>query len=219
MAADKNGGSNLRAKRIIRYNHTYLLLSLIMMIFFNIRFNQNFYSNQNSWLKYILFAYIWALPLSRCNEIFYAFIRDALDKVAQDKPQSALTFHKRIELSLYSYLELIANFSIIYYVLPFNWFKADKPFQSIIDSFYFSGITITTVGYGDYSPIHWIPRLLVVYEVLCGFILLIVSFAIYAGRGLNEKTNRPHRGNRTKRIFTHAKFLLKVRRGSWANPK
>jgi len=31
---------------------------------------------------------------------------------------------------------------------------------------------------------------LVVYEVFCGFGLLIVSFAIYAGRGLNEKPNK-----------------------------
>lgn len=186
LAADKVGGPNLRAKRIIRYNHGFLLFSLIMMLFLNVAFDQNIYVYRRYWMMFFLSAYIWALPLSRCNEIFYAFIRDALDKVAKDKPHSALTFHKRIELSLYSYLELIINFSIIYYILPSHWFKSDKPFQSIIDSFYFSGITITTVGYGDYSPIHWAPRLLVVYEVLCGFILLIVSFAIYAGRGLNK---------------------------------
>lgn len=187
--ADRRGGAKGRARRIIAYNHRYLASSILSTLFWGLTRDWSNYPIDKYRLVYsILIAiYIWLLPLSRCNEIFYAFIRDAMDKVGHKEAHSTLSFQKRIELSLYSYVELLINFAIIYYILPSCWFKGDTPFSTIIDSIYFSGVTITTLGYGDYFPSYWIPKLLVVYEVFCGFILLIVSFAIYAGRGLNNK--------------------------------
>lgn len=140
-------------------------------------------------LNYVA-LFLWSYFLfSRCSEIFWAFLKDAFDKMDKDKEaNSKLTPQDRIQLSLKSYLELVINFSILYLLLPSTdtiWKNGSFP-ESIADALYFSGVTITTLGYGDISPAHWWPQFLTVYEVFCGFILLIVCFAIYAGR-LNEK--------------------------------
>jgi len=129
--------------------------------------------------------------LSRCNEIFYSFLRDAFDKLEPDKVESTLpdksdasilNFRDRIRLSLKSYLELIMNFAILYVLTDKSLWKTDNAPTLITDAIYFSCITITTTGYGDISPSHWYPQFLSVYEVFCGVLLLVVCFSIYAGK-------------------------------------
>lgn len=128
--------------------------------------------------------------MSRNNEIFWAFLKDAFDKMGppdQEKNknrQIPLTPKDRIILSLKSYLELVFNFATIYSLTNNAFWKSDSPL-SIVDFIYYSGVTITTTGYGDITPKHYLPQLLSVYEVFCGVILLVVCFAIYAGR-LND---------------------------------
>lgn len=177
-------GKEARTDLIKKYNKRYLQESILLAIGLGLIGHWNVYLDDDYHFVYGLAAglLIWLLPLSRCNEIFYAFINDALDKVAHKEAHSKLLFHERIRLAMNSYIELVVNFGIIYFLLPFQWFNAQFP--SIADALYFSGVTITTLGYGDYSPSHILTQGLVVYEVFCGFILLIVSFTIYAGRGL-----------------------------------
>ncbi|KPM74937.1 MULTISPECIES: potassium channel family protein [unclassified Pseudoalteromonas] len=139
----------------------------------------------NNELSYSL-IFLWSyFLLSRCNEIFWAFLKDAFDKMDKDKESdSNLSPSDRIKLSLKSYLELIVNFAVLFLLLPQTekvWNSGNAP-SNIAEALYFSGVTITTLGYGDISPSHWWPQFLTVYEVFCGFILLIVCFAIYAGR-------------------------------------
>jgi len=137
----------------------------------------------------------FAFLMSRNNEIFWAFLKDAFDKMdsgeterqkkEEPKAPSNLTPKDRIVLSLKSYLELVLNFSIIYALLDKSLWNSDLPL-SMTDFIYYSGVTITTTGYGDVTPKHWLPQFLSVYEVFCGVILLVVCFAIYAGR-LNHR--------------------------------
>ena len=136
---------------------------------------------------FLVLGFCWLFAFSRPNEIFYAFYRDAIDKVDDKRPFSNLKFGERIKLALKSYLELILNFATMYYLFPAAWFKQE--FDFYFQALYFSGVTITTLGYGDIAPVCIVPQLLTVYEVLCGFILLIVSFAIYTGRGIGRLNN------------------------------
>jgi hypothetical protein len=171
--------------------------------------------------------------LSRCSEIFYAFLRDALDKISQQDSKNRINFpnirtlfnfllkkfvedkrhikineciasplllknkflrklplkdkingeklknHDRLILSFRSYFELIINFSIIYFLLPSIYWKEQDSSLDIIEATYFSGVTITTLGYGDISPILWFSQFLSVFEVLCGFTLIVVCLAVY----------------------------------------
>jgi voltage-gated potassium channel len=167
------------------YNTRYLALSMLFSFVLGSTYQWNVYGSEYETAYIVIVClFIWLFPLSRANEVFYAFLRDAIEKVNNESSHSNLLLGERIKLALKSYAELILDFAMIYYLLPVQWFT--KPLSSIWDAIYFSGVTITTLGYGDYSPINAIPKLLTVYEVLCGFILLVVSFAIYTGRGLGE---------------------------------
>ena len=94
----------------------------------------------------------FAFLMSRNNEIFWAFLKDAFDKMdsgeterqkkEEPKAPSNLTPKDRIVLSLKSYLELVLNFSIIYALLDKSLWNSDLPL-SMTDFIYYSGVTIT----------------------------------------------------------------------------
>lgn len=154
-------------------------------------------------MTFAMYVVLPVILLSRCSEILYAFLIDAYDKIsASDKlSDSALPsakawwhleigdepiqMHHRMVLALRSYIELILNFSVLYFLLPIEQWKELKDPLTVIDTLYFSGVTITTLGYGDITPTGWFPKFLSVYEVFCGFTLLVVCFAVY----LSKKSN------------------------------
>ncbi|MFP3363454.1 potassium channel family protein [Pseudoalteromonas sp. SIMBA_148] len=170
-----------RSEGIISRNYFYLSFSIVMTLLLGSVYEPS--ELQSFSLPYTILMCIlfYTVTWSRCNEILFAFINDALDKSENADSKSDLTFRKRIELSLLSYIELILNYSILYLLMPSNWFN--KGFESVIDTIYFSGVTITTLGYGDFYPVSGFPQFLVIHEVLAGFTLIIVSFALYAGKG------------------------------------
>jgi Na+-transporting methylmalonyl-CoA/oxaloacetate decarboxylase gamma subunit len=51
--------------------------------------------------------------------------------------------------------------------------KSTVKFDAVLDPVYFSFVTITTLGYGDYLPTHWLGKSLVMGEVLIGLVLLV----------------------------------------------
>lgn len=111
---------------------------------------------------------------SRINEIVYAFYSDALSA----SKESDLTPVERIRMAMRSYFGLAVNFALLYYFLPIQGlFK--EPLKSFLESFYFSGVTLATLGYGDISPAHWISQLLALYQVFAGILIVAVAIASY----------------------------------------
>jgi Ion channel len=53
-------------------------------------------------------------------------------------------------------------------------------------SAYFSGTTISTLGYGEFLPVHRVSRFLVRYEVFSGLFLVVMAIAIYPSRAINQ---------------------------------
>ena len=51
---------------------------------------------------------------------------------------------------------------------------------SYFDMLYYSLVTITTVGYGDITPAHWISKLFIIGEIMfgLGFVLLLFTMLI-----------------------------------------
>ena len=120
--------------------------------------------------------YAW----SRVNEIAYAFYRDALSRTKS----SDLTVTDRIRMAMRSYFGLAINFAILYYFIPVaNLFN--NSFGNFLEAFYFSGVTLATLGYGDKLPRHWLSRLLALYEVFTGILIVAVAIATYVG-GLSK---------------------------------
>jgi voltage-gated potassium channel Kch len=119
-----------------------------------------------------LIVYAW----SRINEIAYAFYRDALSRTKS----SDLTVTDRIRMAMRSYFGLAVNFAILYYFSPVaNLFN--NSFGNFLEAFYFSGVTLATLGYGDILPQHWLSRLLALYEVFTGILIVAVAIATYVG--------------------------------------
>jgi len=197
-----------KAKVIRLLNAAYFSLS-ILSVFIIILLYKFLDTPTNVTNIEVGFLAIWsAFLLSRCSEIFYAFIRDAYDKVSEQSSEERkvlwtkntiklknqmlkhdwitrrvkadkLQNHDRLALSFRSYFELIINFSILYLLTPVSFWKECVRPQDVVESLYFSGVTITTLGYGDISPKHWYPQFLTIFEVLCGFSLIVVCFAVY----------------------------------------
>lgn len=84
------------------------------------------------------------------------------------------------------FLVLVMSFADLYIkdnhikrVLPDSSTETlEKPW----DAAYFSLVTMTTVGYGDYSPHEQSGRKIVICELLSGFLLLLFAVPIVASR-------------------------------------
>lgn len=86
-----------------------------------------------------------------------------------------------------AYLLLIPVFGILYWLYPGFW---EKPL-TLIQSLYFSVITITTLGYGDISPQTEIARILTALEALSGIVLIgLFLNAIAHSHSEIEESNR-----------------------------
>lgn len=147
-----------------------------------------------TWEKIIMLSIvIWAL--SRVNEIFMAFIKDVFDKLdLRKRNKNGLEYYERIYMALRSYAELTIHYAMLYflldtyhlqYALKMNLFnkRLKEPFTAL----YFSLMTIASIGYGEYYPVHPLSRGLVMYEVITGFLLIAVSFTVYVGLNLDDK--------------------------------
>ncbi|WP_088259521.1 potassium channel family protein [Fimbriiglobus ruber] len=129
-------------------------------------------SNNATMFSMIAIAYAW----SRINEIAYAFYTDSLTS----SKQSDLTSSERIRMAMRSYFGLAFNFALLYYFIPVTGLFKDS-LGSFFEAFYFSGVTLATLGYGDVLPKHWLCRLLSLYEVFAGILLVAVAIATYIG--------------------------------------
>ena len=133
---------------------------------------------------------------SRAHEVVYSFGRDAL-RIARGEPATSdLTKEDRIKLALWSYYSLLIDFGLLYWLWQHEFTPVSKsgPFKSVMDSIYYSAVTITTLGYGDVSPVSPWGRVMVIYELVCGIALFILSIALYAGSDPDKKCECEKRG-------------------------
>ncbi len=64
----------------------------------------------------------------------------------------------------------------------------------VLDSLYFTVITLTTIGYGDFSPTTDVSKIFTMFFVIAGvsFILGLLNFVI--GRTVKERTEKKLKG-------------------------
>jgi Ion channel len=151
-------------------------------------------------------APVWILRLvayfaaSRIIEIAYAYYNDAMDSLGNRVKfhggiagrKARISRPDRIRLVIKSYLSLIIDWALVYFALPTfalptgfqihtvpDCQAASCAFTSVLDAIYFSGSTITTVGFGDIVPMHIVSKLLSLGEVLSGLLILVLALGTY----------------------------------------
>lgn len=95
--------------------------------------------------------------------------------------------NRAIILALINYFELIVGFAYLYMFsgsIASNSTILGKPLESL----YFSFVTITTLGYGDFSPVKPLGQILVIVETMMGVILLVLIIGTYI-TGINDIHN------------------------------
>jgi len=124
-------------------------------------------------IPWLLFAVI-CLVVGHC---LYDFIKSSWFK--SGKEILAARFSAELFYTLLiTYCTVIIGFGLLYFILSFqgiilvedNELRQVSVLGSIIHSFYFSGATLLTIGYGDITPIG-IGRLIALIEALIGYIL------------------------------------------------
>jgi len=107
------------------------------------------------------------------------------------------------QLETYSLRKAIASFVLVYMVVVIVfalWFNAcylESPEEyfdigdkiknpNLWDFIYFSFVTITTLGYGDISPLHTFPQVLIIAETMTGLGLIVGYLGIIVHVGGQE---------------------------------
>lgn len=99
------------------------------------------------------------------------------------------SWNRSLILLFIIYLTLIVAFAVLY--LQTQSVGADK--VALTDwgqAIYFSLVTITTLGYGDYTPLNSTGEWLVVAETMLGFVLVVVIIGAFL-TGLHDNKKRP----------------------------
>eukprot|EP00116_Pleurobrachia_bachei_P009792 sb/3470054/ len=69
--------------------------------------------------------------------------------------------------------------SLVYFA---NESDANSPFSSVVDAFWWSVVTMSTVGYGDQVPTTFLAKLVGVFTALGGILVLSLPFPIISSR-------------------------------------
>jgi voltage-gated potassium channel len=172
----KVGDSAHCGRELRKWNWRWFLWEVTLAVIL-VTFSVNYQSAQANW--YFFFPLL-AVGWSRINEIAYAFYQDPLSRLANEIPFSDLLPIDRIRMAMKSYVGLGINFAIIFYFLPLkDGFTGDM--STFFDALYFSGVTLTTLGYGDIAPKNCIARAFALYEVFAGILLIAVAIGTYIG--------------------------------------
>lgn len=106
-------------------------------------------------------------------------------------PYQVYSVPRVIVLSLINYIEIIFYFALLYLVADCLKFNPDnRQIIGPLDTLYFSGTTIFTIGYGDILPKSMLGKFLSLFEVAVGVLILtiLVGRMLGSSRKIGEYT-------------------------------
>lgn len=131
-------------------------------------------------LEYMVFALIiigcFALNYESINRKAWIFLQNY-----HLEPSIKNVIKLNDYLSRFGFISEQSNYELQKALLEKPAQVAEEGFQyksSIFDMFYFSTVSYLTVGYGDYIPIGWLVRFLVLLEVFIGHISTAIVLVI-----------------------------------------
>jgi hypothetical protein len=136
---------------------------------------------QSEFVTIVFRVGIIAIALSRCNETMIAFCLDARQWLEDRPARTGISPVHRLGFVVQSYAEIWLFFALISCNLPKSMYNTSIH-DDILSSIYFSGVTISTLGYGDIHPTMWASRFLALYEVFSGLFLIVMAIGVYLDR-------------------------------------
>ena len=125
------------------------------------------------------------------------------------KPWQPRYARRSLGIAFANFYEVVVSYAILF-LLTREVCNGNGPLKTGLDAAYFSLVTITTVGYGDFVATNNLSRILVMSELVTGLLLLIiivpalVSLFSQPPTSL-EKVNHPRVGKRLSEMGSAAK--------------
>ena len=114
------------------------------------------------------------------------------------------------------YICLMPLFALVYYLMPGGQFRIPQDAGTGFGSWlYYSIVTITTLGFGDYTPAHGWAQAVTAIEVMCGLIFL--GFFLNSVGSMKseidveseiEKQRRVHKSSEYEKLMKNIPVLL-----------
>jgi len=79
---------------------------------------------------------------------------------------------------------------IVFYMTAGTLFFHFAEGWRVVDAFYFTGTTLTTVGYGDFYPSHDLTKIVAVFFMFTGIGIVFFSISIIAQRYFEREEER-----------------------------
>lgn len=102
-----------------------------------------------------------------------------------------------------SYIALVPVFALFYWLLPYSQFRVPDGAGTDFGSWlYYSIVTITTLGFGDYTPAHGWAQCVTAVEVMCG--LTILGFFLNAVGSMKSEIDVTSELEKQRQLYTAA---------------
>lgn len=163
------------SRELIEWNICFLAIAIEICCF---SIGDRFFGPNIPGFLYVI-AGIYAL--GRINELVFAFSSDAFDRLEGKKPRIEMNKSERIKLLGIGYIETILQFGLVHLAAQaLSLHRAySHPLRDAFDATYFSAMTITTTGFGDFAPDSLLPRLVTMYEAVIGIVFLALALGSY----------------------------------------
>lgn len=162
----------------IGYQELFIDLYVIVKVIFPLMMLKWGYFHK----PFIFFIIIWLL----FETIFYL----ATLVFASDLFSAPRSYRRTILLMFLDYIQIVVSYGVIY--SRGNYLN--KSFDHWYDGIYFSLVTTSTVGYGDYFPVNFVGKLILSSQVIIFFIVVVMFLQFFSTKieqkgyfGKNEK--------------------------------
>jgi len=160
-----------RAKRI--FIDVYVILKMVVLLALLLSYPAEGYEGRGlTWLVIVL---VWYITVDTFNYVLCIVFVDMHEEKWLPKSYSGSMI-----MLLINYLQLIVGFAVLYLCHGcIGYSDCGERITRAGEAFYYSTVTITTLGYGDMEPILPTGRILSSVETLMGIVLLVLVFGLF----------------------------------------
>ncbi|MCT4617237.1 MAG: potassium channel family protein [Candidatus Gracilibacteria bacterium] len=139
-------------------------------LFWNIAFDRVFFGNLLPFHipDNIMRISFYALVLSATLFIYVVSLK-AIMKLNEEN--SYMLFFIRLTIYILAFL---ISFGFIYSFVDRLYPGAFKGAETLVDYFYYSIVTFTTVGFGDISPVYQIAKIFTMWEIMSSYLFIVL---------------------------------------------